>query len=54
MTWDSLAFQPEFTATASNIGYSQWSHDIGGHMFGVKASLARTATAEHLLTCVSG
>jgi alpha-glucosidase (family GH31 glycosyl hydrolase) len=36
MTWDSLAFQPEFTATASNIGYSQWSHDIGGHMFGIK------------------
>lgn len=36
MTWDSLAFQPEFTATASNIGYSQWSHDIGGHMFGYK------------------
>lgn len=38
MTWDSLAFQPEFTATASNIGYSQWSHDIGGHMFGYKVS----------------
>lgn len=35
-TWDSLAFQPEFTATASNIGYGWWSHDIGGHMLGVK------------------
>ena len=34
ITWDSLAFQPEFTATASNIGYGWWSHDIGGHMFG--------------------
>ncbi|KAL2814240.1 glycosyl hydrolases family 31-domain-containing protein [Aspergillus cavernicola] len=34
VTWDSLAFQPEFTATASNIGYGWWSHDIGGHMFG--------------------
>ncbi|KPI40096.1 Alpha-xylosidase [Cyphellophora attinorum] len=33
-TWESLAFQPEFTATASNIGYGWWSHDIGGHMFG--------------------
>jgi alpha-glucosidase (family GH31 glycosyl hydrolase) len=36
VTWDSLAFQPEFTATASNIGYGWWSHDIGGHMFGGK------------------
>lgn len=36
MTWDSLHFQPEFTATASNIGYGWWSHDIGGHMHGYK------------------
>lgn len=35
VTWDSLAFQPEFTATAANIGYGWWSHDIGGHMNGV-------------------
>jgi Glycosyl hydrolases family 31 TIM-barrel domain/Glycosyl hydrolase family 31 C-terminal domain/Domain of unknown function (DUF5110) len=35
-TWDSLHFQPEFTATASNIGYGWWSHDIGGHMGGIK------------------
>lgn len=34
ITWDSLKFQPEFTATASNVGYSWWSHDIGGHMHG--------------------
>lgn len=34
VTWDSLRFQPYFTATASNIGYGWWSHDIGGHMFG--------------------
>lgn len=34
-TWESLHFQPEFTATASNIGYGWWSHDIGGHMLGV-------------------
>jgi len=33
-TWDSLAFQPYFTATASNVGYGYWSHDIGGHMTG--------------------
>ncbi|KAL2209632.1 hypothetical protein CC79DRAFT_1356701 [Sarocladium strictum] len=35
-TWDSLEFQPRFTATASNIGYGWWSHDIGGHQFGVR------------------
>lgn len=34
ITWESLQFQPYFTATASNIGYSWWSHDIGGHMDG--------------------
>ena len=37
-TWDSLDFQPRFTATAANVGYTWWSHDIGGHMFGVKDS----------------
>ena len=36
-TWDSLAFQPEFTATAANIGYPWWSHDIGGHMNGIRS-----------------
>ena len=36
MTWESLKFQPEFTACASNIGYGWWSHDIGGHMFGYR------------------
>ena len=36
VTWDSLRFQPYFTATASNIGYGWWSHDIGGHMGGVR------------------
>ena len=35
-SWDSLAFQPEFTATAANIGYGTWSHDIGGHLLGVR------------------
>lgn len=34
MSWDSLEFQPYFTATAANIGYFWWSHDIGGHAFG--------------------
>ena len=36
ITWESLKFQPEFTANASNIGYGWWSHDIGGHMLGVR------------------
>ncbi|HUX71874.1 MAG TPA: TIM-barrel domain-containing protein, partial [Cellulomonadaceae bacterium] len=36
ISWASLAFQPRFTATASNIGYGWWSHDIGGHFFGTK------------------
>ena len=36
VTWESLKFQPEFTAVSSNIGYAWWSHDIGGHMGGYK------------------
>ncbi|MBG6240159.1 alpha-glucosidase (family GH31 glycosyl hydrolase) [Mycetocola sp. CAN_C7] len=36
VSWDSLDFQPYFTATAANVGYGWWSHDIGGHMGGVK------------------
>lgn len=34
ITWESLKFQPYFTSTASNIGYTWWSHDIGGHWEG--------------------
>ncbi len=34
ISWASLDFQPEFTATASNIGYGWWSHDVGGHFQG--------------------
>ena len=37
ITWESLKFQPYFTATASNIGYCWWSHDIGGHMSGYRS-----------------
>jgi alpha-glucosidase len=33
-TWETLAFQPHFTATAANVGYAYWSHDIGGHFHG--------------------
>ncbi|KXX80042.1 Alpha-xylosidase [Madurella mycetomatis] len=38
ITWEGLEFQPEFTATASNIGYGWWSHDIGGHWGGVRSN----------------
>jgi alpha-glucosidase (family GH31 glycosyl hydrolase) len=36
VSWASLAFQAEFTATAANIGYGWWSHDIGGHTRGIR------------------
>ena len=34
ITWNALDFQPYFTYTAANIGYTHWSHDIGGHYMG--------------------
>lgn len=36
MNWATLNFQPYFTVTAANVGYTWWSHDIGGHHFGIK------------------
>ena len=33
--WKSLSFQPYFTATAANVGFGYWSHDIGGHYKGI-------------------
>ena len=36
-SWESLDFQPYFTATASNAGYTWWSHDIGGHQRGIRS-----------------
>lgn len=32
-TWNSLAFQPYYNSTASNVLYGYWSHDLGGHQF---------------------
>jgi alpha-glucosidase (family GH31 glycosyl hydrolase) len=32
ISWKSLEYLPYFTATAGNVGYGYWSHDIGGHM----------------------
>ena len=34
--WECLDFQPYFTNTATNVGYTWWSHDIGGHHMGSK------------------
>ena len=34
ITWETLKYLPYFTLTASNVGYTWWSHDIGGHMCG--------------------
>jgi len=59
--WESLAFQPWFTATAANVGYAYWSHDIGGHMpggvgpelytrwlqFGIYSPILRTHTTKN-------
>lgn len=36
ISWATLDFQPYFTANAANVGYTWWSHDIGGHHFGAR------------------
>ena len=36
IVWESLDYLPYFTANASNIGFTWWSHDIGGHLVGIK------------------
>lgn len=36
INWPCLDFQPYFTSTATNVGYTWWSHDIGGHQMGSK------------------
>ncbi len=36
ISFDTLNYLPYFTAIASNIGYTYWSHDIGGHYGGAK------------------
>jgi len=36
VAWSTLDFQPEMTATASNVAYGWWSHDIGGHAEGIE------------------
>lgn len=34
ISWRCLNFQPYFTANATNVGYTWWSHDIAGHHMG--------------------
>ncbi len=34
--WEVLQFLPYFTATAANVGYGYWGHDLGGHMMKVQ------------------
>ena len=36
ITWNTLRYLPYFTLTASNVGYTWWSHDIGGHHQGAQ------------------
>ena len=32
INYPTLAAEPYFTSTASNVGYGYWGHDLGGHM----------------------
>lgn len=36
--WDTLKYLPYFNSTASNIGLSWWSHDVGGYKSGIEDS----------------
>ena len=36
ISWSTLDFQPYFTVNAANAAYTWWSHDIGGHMSGIR------------------
>ncbi len=60
-TWASLKYQFYFTATAANVLFGYWSHDIGGHLpgdtepelytrwvqFGVYSPILRTHTGRN-------
>lgn len=39
INFPTLNFQPYFTATASNVGYAYWGHDLGGHAFTDEATV---------------
>ena len=38
VSWDTLNYLPSFNSSASNIGLSWWSHDVGGFKEGVEDS----------------
>lgn len=38
VSWDTLKLLPFYNSTASNIGLSWWSHDIGGYKEGIEDS----------------
>ncbi len=35
-TFGTLGFEPYFTATASNVAFAYWGHDLGGHQYNIK------------------
>jgi hypothetical protein len=39
-SWASLQFQPHFTATAANLNFGYWSHDLGGHRPGATGTVS--------------
>lgn len=39
INFETLNFEPYFTATASNVGYAYWGHDLGGHAFTDEATV---------------
>ncbi len=59
--WESLRYQPYFTANSANALYGYWSHDIGGHhseqmnpelflrwmQYGCYSPILRTHTSKH-------
>ena len=36
ISWATLEYMPYFTSTSTNVGYTWWGHDIGGHYNGEK------------------
>lgn len=37
INYPTLAFQPYFTSSSSNVGYTYWGHDLGGHQISDEA-----------------
>lgn len=46
VSWDTLSYLPRFNSTASNIGVSFWSHDVGGFKNGIEDSELYTRYVE--------